>query len=274
MLKEVLRDVLGRGGRVPVIRELLTALNGARHRDHPYMRQHPFDCVYGTTTSGLVPSWLLQSGSAADEHAHAYAACQPSCLREALASLVDPQNFIFVDLGCGKGRALVLATEFPFYRILGIELAASLAASARRNARIIKKKYPDRRVIEVIEGDATSVPLPQGNLAIFLYHSFGPELVKRMVNRIIDLTAGTERQVFFIYENPVYGQMFDDKKEFGRWFCATVHCTAEEQGFAPDDDDTVVVWRIGRISTVMPAMKATAPIIITKPGWKAALAIS
>lgn len=273
-LKEIIKGVVGYGGQTPVLRGALTALHSARHLRHPYMRKHPFDISYGIATSGLVPSWLLRSGSAADNHAHAYAGCQPSCLRLALATIPQPQHFTFVDLGCGKGRALVLASELPFHRIVGIELAPSLAAIANHNAQIIKTNHPTRTEIEVVQGDATSVSLPSGNLAIFLYHSFGQELVSRMVNRIIDLTASSNREILFIYENPVYGTLVDETKQFTRWFCATVHCTAEEQGFAPDDDDTVVVWSIGGRSVSPPPMHATHPIIVTRAGWRASLATS
>jgi SAM-dependent methyltransferase len=269
--KNLIRDVLGYGGRIPVVREMLTAVHHVRNRSDPWMRRHPFDSSYGATTNGTLPPWLLRSGGIADEHVTSYAGCQPSCLRQALTVIPQPESYTFVDLGCGKGRALILASELPFKRILGIELAPGLVTVARRNARIISQKHPQRTPIETIKGDATAVPVPEGNLVIFLYHSFGPELVARMLSRVTDAVAGTDRAIFFIYENPVYGAMVDAIEEFTRWYGENVPCTANEVGFAPDDSDTVVIWRIGGTSAISPQNGATRPIVVTKAGWRAEL---
>jgi SAM-dependent methyltransferase len=264
------RIFLSHAARVPAMRQLFLAIHNLRHRHHPYMRRHPFDVAYGITTSGLLPAWLLSADGSID--GHAYAGCQPSCLRAALATIPRPSNFTFVDLGCGKGRALALASEFPFRRIVGIELSSLLAKDARANARIIKSTYPDRTAIDVFTGDATSVPLPGGDLVVFLYHSFGAKLVAKMLSRLMEAAEATDRTIFLIYENPVYGALVDDLEHFQRWYCETVQCTASEAGFAPDPDDTVVVWRLSSTPSAAPMEDPTAPIIITKPGWKVALA--
>jgi SAM-dependent methyltransferase len=205
------------------------------------MRKHPFDLQYGIETSGLVPAWMLRTGTNADAHAHA--GCQPSCLRRALSILPEPERLTFVDLGCGKERVLVVASERPFSRILGIELAPSLVAIAKRNSQIIGRVHLQRATIEVSEGDASAASFPAGDLAIFLYHSFGRQLVQRLVDRMVDLGRQADREIFFIYENPVYGGIVDETKRFTKRFETVVPCTPEEQGFAPDDPDKIAVWQ-------------------------------
>jgi predicted RNA methylase len=39
----------------------------------------------------------------------------------------------FVDIGSGKGRALIIAAEYAFKRIIGVEYSPSLATICRRN---------------------------------------------------------------------------------------------------------------------------------------------
>lgn len=270
-LKDLIRGVLGYGSRIPFVRGMLTTLHYVKHRRDPWMRRHPFDIEYDTTTNGWLPSWLLRSGEVADAHTTAYAGCQPSCLRRALTGIPQPEDYTFVDLGCGKGRALIVASELPFRKILGIELAPGLATVARHNAQIVREKYPQRTKIEVVRGDATTVPLPEGNLVIFLYHSFGPQLVARMLSRITTAVVGTKRAIFLIYENPVYGAMVDGIEKFKRWYGENVPCTPNEIGFSPDDSETVVIWRIGGTSTIPQRNSATMPIVITKPGERAEL---
>jgi SAM-dependent methyltransferase len=271
-VRALMHRTVGYGSRILVLREALTILHRVRHRHEPWMRQHPFDTSYGTTTNGTLPPWLLRSGEAADAHVTVYAGCQPSCLRHALAVIPHPADHTFVDLGCGKGRALVLASELPFRRIVGIELAPGLVAAARRNARIVQRNHPRRSAIEIVQGDATAVPFPEGNLVFFLYHSFGRELVARMLSRIADAVAGTERTIFLIYENPVNGDLIDGIDKFTRWYCQTVPCETDELGLAPDDEDTVVVWRISGGPLIPPKREATTSIVVTKPGWRAVLA--
>jgi SAM-dependent methyltransferase len=269
--RDLLRSVQAYGSRIPVVRDMITTLYSVRNRHEPWMRPHPFDRSYGTTTNGALPAWLLRSGDTADSHVTAYAGCQPSCLRQALAVIPHPEDYTFVDLGCGKGRAMILASELPFRRILGVELAPGLTAIARRNARIISRQHPRRTPIETVRGDATAVPFPDGNLVIFLYHSFGPELVARMLARINDAVTGTDRVVFFIYENPVYGHLADAMPNFTRWYCENVPCTETEAGFAPDESDTAVIWRIGGPPAASPQAAAGRAIVVTKPGWRAEL---
>ena len=82
-------------------------------------RLHPFDRRYGTDTSGYVPAEELLANESFRDDAFPYAGSQPSVLRLALAALPPVDSCTFLDLGCGKGRALLVASEFPFRDICG-----------------------------------------------------------------------------------------------------------------------------------------------------------
>lgn len=271
MSNPLIAKFLGNAGRIPVLRDALMTMQRARHRRDPWMRTHPFDQDYGTKTSGSVPAWLLNSGQEADAHITVYAGCQPSCLRHALSVIPQPERRSFVDFGCGKGRALIVASELPFRRIVGIESAPALVAIARSNARIVRRRNPRRTAIEIVQGDATATPLPDGDLVIFQYHSFGSDVVARMLAAITDAVAQTGREVFLVYENPVHGGLIDAHPQFTRWYCRTVACDPSEIGFAPDDADTIVIWRLGGADRPV-AADAQTPIVVTQIGWKAVLA--
>jgi hypothetical protein len=166
-----------------------------------------------------------------------------------------------------------VASEFPFRRILGIELAPGLAAIARRNARIVQDRHPRRTAIEIVTADATTAPLPDGDLVVFSYHPFGRELFARMIDHVEDEVAGTSREIFLIYENPVHGDIVDNRSDFKRWYCKTIVCEPSEIGFGPDESDTVVVWHLGDGSKMMATQKAMmTPVVVTRSGWKAVLA--
>jgi SAM-dependent methyltransferase len=102
---------------------------------------HPFDRKYGTDTGGYLGPEELVNGRANDALNHGYSAIAPSVFHEACRrwreTLPDVSGRIeaynFVDVGAGKGRALLLASELPFRKIIGVELSAELSSMAQNN---------------------------------------------------------------------------------------------------------------------------------------------
>ena len=264
------RRHLARIAAMGPVHRALFALRRIRKADDPFSRTHPFDVEYGVRTSGFLPAWLLWSGLPADAHSTAYAGCQPSCLRAAIRSIPGLERSHFVDLGCGMGRALIVASEFPFAGIMGVELSSALARTAARNIRAVATRHSWRPAVTVCEGDASEVAFPSGYLVVFLYHSFGSALVERVARRVA-AHVGDDGEAFFIYENPVHGAVLDAMAEYTRWSAAYVHHDPQERGFGPEDGEAVIVWRAGRSVTAMPAADAGREIVITKPGWRAEL---
>src|SRR5476651_2252216 len=70
---------------------------------------HPFDRAHGTDTSGFIASENLPSSPYDSTRRHVYGGSQPGIIRAALATLPPLESFTFVDLGCGKGRPLLVA---------------------------------------------------------------------------------------------------------------------------------------------------------------------
>jgi SAM-dependent methyltransferase len=106
---------------------------------------HPFDRFYRIDTSGFVASEELASSPFDGGKPGFYAGSQPSIIRTALETLPALEPFAFVDLGCGKGRPLIVASEFPFHSIVGIELSQALARAASKNASILRRRFPTLR---------------------------------------------------------------------------------------------------------------------------------
>lgn len=256
--------------RFPSIRRVLERIPGAwALYGSGWDRVHPFDREHGTDTSGWVAPDELPPDEGARAHAVCYAGSQPSVLRQALAELAPLDTFTFVDLGCGKGRALLVATEFPFRDILGVELSAPLARIADRNAGLIARRFPQRPAIAVAVADASTFPLPTGNLVLFLYHPFSARLVARVVTAIEAALAAERRTVYVVYYNPVAGRCFDASEQLRRRYARTLPYAPEERGYGPDESDTLVIWQGGRLKA--PAAGATARIVLEPGGMRALL---
>ena len=159
---------------------------------------HPFDQAHQVDTSGLVRGEDIDSGSLSDLYITAYYGISPSSLRQALALLPDPADtYTFVDLGCGKGRALMVAAELPFRRLVGVEISPELARIAQANTA----REPR---IHVEQGDAATFAFPHEPLVIFLYHPFLPPVLKKVLRNLEQARAASAGPIFLLYANPAY----------------------------------------------------------------------
>lgn len=233
-------------------------------------RKHPFDREYGTDTSGFLAGDDIATGHPAEEHGSPYAGVQPSVLRRVLATLPDPSRSTFIDLGCGKGRPMLIASEYPFRDIVGVELSPQLAAVAQRNADVMAKCHPERTRIRVDVGDATAFPIPDGDVVLFIYNSFDRELMRKVVANVDSaIAADANRSIYVVFCNPATGDCFDACRSLTRRFARTLAYEPHERDYAEDAEDAVVVWQGGNAPA--PTEVADAKIVIVKERWRAAL---
>lgn len=248
--------------RIPFVRRIYSGWN----------KVHPFDVHYGTDTSGYVPVEKLTTDAALRKQINSFASSQPTIARKAFASIPNPHEYSFIDFGCGKGRVAVIASEYSFKQIIGLELSSDLARVAQANGGIVKTRFPDRAPIKIVECNALKYSLPSGKLVIYLCHSFNRELLAELINLLESgLVSETIEHLFFIYYNPVHGDMFDALPTMSRWFAEVVPYDETEIGYGPDLEDTVVVWQSVRGAYPKPHTGASRRIVIHKAMWTAGL---
>ena len=228
---------------------------------------HPFDLAHGTETSGFIPPDQLPNSSFATKKGHLYAGSQPSIIRVALLTLPPLDDYSFIDLGCGKGRPLLVASEFPFRELIGVELAESLAEIGQKNLTRFRKSYPGRAPMRIETGDACNFQFPAGNLVVFLYNPFNDEVMRRVITNIEAALDAESRSIFIIYYNPVCSACMDQSPRLKRYFAASLPYGDEERGFGPDLSDSVVIWQGG--SDVPARVGASSSIVMTDPGSRA-----
>jgi hypothetical protein len=164
-------------------------------RVHRAERAEGFDRRFGTDTATVVYPWNLPSiGREHTPEIHLYEATPAWLIREILASIpLRPNMFAFVDMGSGKGRALLVASESPFAKIVGVELSHELHQIAEEN---IKRYRPSSQLctafflhcMNAIE--YTFGPEP---LVLFLFNPFGMESVRSILASL---------EAFVVYVNP------------------------------------------------------------------------
>jgi SAM-dependent methyltransferase len=143
----------------------------------------------------------------------AYQPTEPAAFHEMLDALQQTPNrgqttlnfrdFAFVDLGSGKGRTLLMASDYPFRRIIGVELLPSLHQIAQENLRQYKSESQKCFALESICGDATDFPLPGEPLVVFLFNPFGESGMRRVVMNLEESVRTCPRAVYVLYHNPL-----------------------------------------------------------------------
>jgi SAM-dependent methyltransferase len=229
--------------RLRWVRPLLERLPIVRRIYSGWARTHPIDRLYGTDTSGIVPVTQLEVDSAIAPLISGYGGSQPSIVRRALAVLSGLERYSFIDLGCGKGRALIVAAQFPFRRVIGVELSPKLAGTARVNMAKMQPHHPEVPRIDVVEDNAVHFRLPAGKVVVFIYHSFGAQLVAELLENIERGLADDIEHLFVIYYNPVWGELFDRSRLLVRWYAEVLPYDPGELGFGPGREETVVIWQ-------------------------------
>jgi len=234
-------------------------------------RRHPYDYTNGTDTSGVVLLETLRAEISHPAWAHAgmYAGSQPSVIRAALDALPPLSNATFIDLGCGKGRPMLVAAERPFREVIGVDLSPELVEIARANAAIVQARQSGRAPIRVVVGDAANYPLPSGDLVLFLYNPFGAPLVAQFLKVVERAIQAEQRAVYIIYYNPVHGGMYDAAPFLTRRWARSVPYASAEIGYGPDTEDGVVIWQGGNAPA--PVDRADLRIVVTVPDTRAEL---
>ncbi len=171
---------------------------------------HPFDAAHGTDTGALIPGEDLQTGHRHDRYITAYHGTAPSLFQKVMAhwqrvALHPLEQTAFVDIGAGKGRAMLLASHMPFRRIVGVELHPMLAANMRENVDLWQLTHTTVPM-RVEEADAMTLRMPTGPCCLFLFNPFDLVLMDRFLDRLTRQFAGREEQLDLVYVN-------DEQKE-------------------------------------------------------------
>ena len=167
-----------------------------------------FDRRFGVDTAG----GRGHVGAGDDDESagnNAYMPTPVRTIRSILAQLpLRAQEFAFVDFGAGKGRAMLVAAEFPFKRVIGVERSPALVAAARRNILVYSNAAQQCFDIEAHCIDAAAYELPPEPCVIFLYNPFDHQVMKRVVANVRRAFESKPRPFYVVYCHPRHGRLF------------------------------------------------------------------
>ena len=146
-----------------------------------------------------------------------YQPTEPALFREMMASLpIEFNEFSFVDLGSGKGRTLLMASEYPFRRIVGVELIAELHRAAEQNIRDYRSPTQCCVQIESMLADAREFELPTEPLVLYLFNPLPERAFSEVLLRVEKSLERVPRAVWIVYQNPLLEQVIGECAIFVR----------------------------------------------------------
>ena len=238
---------------------------------------HPFDALHGTDTSGLLSGKVIARGTAAKvEELTAYYGVAPSILRGLLDQwLQQPQartieQTVFLDVGAGKGRAMLLASQYPFLRVEGVELNPELATIARANLDLWQRD-PGANALAPLAlhlADATLHPLPHAPTVAFLFHPFELPVLRRFLRHVETSLAARPQPFDLLYANAEHGSLLDRHPAFRRLWMGPVAMTpadhladlaaiAQQKEYGSTGDELCAIYRFVGRGVRIPGPKRT-----------------
>ena len=168
-----------------------------------------FDLVHGTETRGLAETADMAVVGPHRAHGVGYQPTRARALRRVLRDLRLPPGQVFVDLGCGKGRVLLIALEFGFAKIVGVEYAPALCEAATRNLAVARWLRGRGTPVVVHCLDAADYDFGERETVVYLFNPFDAVVLERVMLRLGDSLRREPRRLWLIYMFPRWHERLD-----------------------------------------------------------------
>ena len=171
-----------------------------------------FEMKYGVSTSKIVKREDLDISEISKEHSEEYKPTRIRHFRLLIKGLKLPEDSVFVDMGSGKGRVLLMASMHNFKRITGVEISSRLCEIARNNVKIYEKKLKRPLNIEVVNEDVLKYNIKNDENVFYFYKPFDNFVMETIIERIIKSLIENPRKVWLIINNFIpFSDMIENK---------------------------------------------------------------
>jgi hypothetical protein len=159
-----------------------------------------FDLKYGVDTQMPVRLHELETTAPGARFANRYEGTPIAALHKIIRRLkVDRHRFTFIDLGSGKGRVLLIAAQYPFKTVIGVEFSNKLHNIAQDNIERFITTRAIRTSLSSINCDAGEFDFSKiGDKIVFCYNPFGADLMSRVLDNLL-LPSCQKEETILIY---------------------------------------------------------------------------
>lgn len=180
-----------------------------------------FDRSYGVRTSGNIGLATTSFDRSKLGDATGYSPVNARALRKTLRTLNLPKRLHFADLGCGLGRACILAGEYGFEKVTGVELAPELCAAARDNIAICRSRIHGMSPVEILQMDVLNYCEAANDDVFFMFRPFSWDFLGVVIQKLVERSVQQQKVLTVIYCDRViaresYAKAFSQNPAFDR----------------------------------------------------------
>jgi hypothetical protein len=124
---------------------------------------------------------------------------------------IDFREFVFIDLGSGKGRTLLMASDYPFRHILGVELLPALHQIAEQNIALYKSASQLCYKLESVCADAREFVFPAESTVLYLFNPLTIQGLVKVLDNLEQSLRLAARPVYVLYHNPEHEHLFIER---------------------------------------------------------------
>ncbi|MBE7169998.1 MAG: class I SAM-dependent methyltransferase [Williamsia sp.] len=117
------------------------------------------------------------------------------------------QGKSFVDMGCGKGRALTVAAHYGFVYITGVDFARDLCREAEYNCKKLQTDFPAVHC-RIICADAAEYRFEKEMDTIYFFNPFDQIVMAQVLKNLQESFYHHPRTLFVVYLNPQHKALF------------------------------------------------------------------
>jgi SAM-dependent methyltransferase len=193
------RRALRRYGVRGSARQAAGLMRSAPARRRAQRADRAFDERLGVETSGIVRLHELAFACDTKELGSRYQASSPASFTRVMGQLeLGDRELTFIDVGAGKGRALLMASRLPFRRIVGVEFSPELTEVGQRNVEAWRQRNPDCADIELVCQDATTFAFPDEPLLVYMYNPFEAPVMRKVLGNLRASVQRSPRRVLLV----------------------------------------------------------------------------
>ncbi len=170
---------------------------------------YSFDLRYGTKTMSWESLEILDVESSNIHRGIDYHPTRARPFRKLMKKLNLPSSGVFVDFGSGKGKCLLLAIEWGFQKVVGLEFSNKLSEIAKENIGIYQKKTDRKSQIDLVVTDVMDYKIKDDENIFYFFNPFDDIVFGKVLNNIKKSLDTKHRKIWLIYYNPLCHDVFE-----------------------------------------------------------------
>ena len=181
-------------------------------------KEDDFDNTYGTLTGVIMEQFMMEDLISLDRF-QSSARYHPTPVKSMYLALdtlpkydIKYSDSVFIDIGSGMGRNLLIASEYAFKEIIGVEISQHLSEIADKNIEVYKTETQKCKNIKSYCGDVLEFVLPEyKSLVLYFWEPFNDHVFSLFFQKLLQSISLENKKVTMIFLGKVYPELKESK---------------------------------------------------------------